>query len=720
MTIFNTSECVGLTLITGILDGEPVWYATSSSTATTRNGETYQPGLISYSRSSIVLSSPRQWVNLIKCEHFILSTDTEPTFTFQRRVSTMSTLRGIQTLTLENIIWNVNLQSVQSRRRWQYRGENCGWDGANINVFNQRTSDPSEDVCAKTVEACQLRFGTDRALRYSEPPEGRQTTIRATRTESRVIPEGRRSRSIELNTNTELSKQEALKRVRKTFTNPDRVRDLRIDNISTRKRRYGTSRDFMEGSLVSTVRFSFFVRERTVNSTINELVTFQWRLEGFKINPIFGRVSNYITEVNLISDHYNDRYIGLLPNNTHSISGATVRNPPASLLTVGQMSLYWNSIEWYAAEILEGTNLTVEGVEIDIHTGSVSNDGTYTPPTTLPSNSDLRSSSPVRSWTRNPFLHALHLLHDIYSTPLTLIDLRSFYELASSNTSEVFDGIVDVENNPHQSLIDIFGNAAKYINGYQGWRLQYPTFDPVQIITKDDYQDYTETLSEYLPISLIGDQVGPNINGITKEAQGNTPFSQRWEGLTESTQRTVSTTIQSKKRYLIYDLDLVATSLTFGTSDNSFGMAAIPNETHQPLIIELKWGNGVARKALSRIRLSTGVRSTRVYEKDDSLLSAYNISNYQTDDFFISAVPVNGIVWPEQGSSWIEEVDEPINWRILESDSNGKILFRAEGENERNYLQNAVPIPSSTQGTQIPIDQWNLIDGVGLWDDSLG
>jgi lambda family phage minor tail protein L len=60
---------------------------------------------------------------------------------------------------------------------WIYRGSdgNCGYTGsAYFNLSNQRVLTLAEDACAKTVDACQLRFGKNAYLRHGGFPTGRR------------------------------------------------------------------------------------------------------------------------------------------------------------------------------------------------------------------------------------------------------------------------------------------------------------------------------------------------------------------------------------------------------------------------------------------------------------------------------------------------------------------------------------------------------------------
>lgn len=50
-------------------------------------------------------------------------------------------------------------QIIQQSCMWRYRGTECGWTGSRYDKNNQPTTDPAEDICAKTLSACKARFG---------------------------------------------------------------------------------------------------------------------------------------------------------------------------------------------------------------------------------------------------------------------------------------------------------------------------------------------------------------------------------------------------------------------------------------------------------------------------------------------------------------------------------------------------------------------------------
>lgn len=52
-----------------------------------------------------------------------------------------------------------NRQIIQNSCPWKYRGTECGWTGGYYNANNQSTT-AANDVCAKTLSACRVRFGT--------------------------------------------------------------------------------------------------------------------------------------------------------------------------------------------------------------------------------------------------------------------------------------------------------------------------------------------------------------------------------------------------------------------------------------------------------------------------------------------------------------------------------------------------------------------------------
>jgi lambda family phage minor tail protein L len=54
---------------------------------------------------------------------------------------------------------------------WAYRGAECGYvDQRYYDQFNRPVPFPSQDKCAKTVEACKIRFGANSELRHGGFP----------------------------------------------------------------------------------------------------------------------------------------------------------------------------------------------------------------------------------------------------------------------------------------------------------------------------------------------------------------------------------------------------------------------------------------------------------------------------------------------------------------------------------------------------------------------
>lgn len=55
---------------------------------------------------------------------------------------------------------------------WQYRDpDTCGYVGATrFTLSNQRTLDPAQDKCSRSITACRLRFGANGVLRHSGFP----------------------------------------------------------------------------------------------------------------------------------------------------------------------------------------------------------------------------------------------------------------------------------------------------------------------------------------------------------------------------------------------------------------------------------------------------------------------------------------------------------------------------------------------------------------------
>lgn len=58
-----------------------------------------------------------------------------------------------------------------SRCQWRYRGDGCGYSGTNyFKIDGTVTYNSSEDVCAKSTDACKLRFGEKAELPYGGFP----------------------------------------------------------------------------------------------------------------------------------------------------------------------------------------------------------------------------------------------------------------------------------------------------------------------------------------------------------------------------------------------------------------------------------------------------------------------------------------------------------------------------------------------------------------------
>lgn len=54
---------------------------------------------------------------------------------------------------------------------WLYRGAECGYAGtAKYTINNEPTNDPNQDICAKTLKACELRFGSSSILPFGGFP----------------------------------------------------------------------------------------------------------------------------------------------------------------------------------------------------------------------------------------------------------------------------------------------------------------------------------------------------------------------------------------------------------------------------------------------------------------------------------------------------------------------------------------------------------------------
>lgn len=53
---------------------------------------------------------------------------------------------------------------------WLYRSSECGWTGGYYTLTNQSTTDQTQDQCAKTLVACQTRFGQSVDLPFGGAP----------------------------------------------------------------------------------------------------------------------------------------------------------------------------------------------------------------------------------------------------------------------------------------------------------------------------------------------------------------------------------------------------------------------------------------------------------------------------------------------------------------------------------------------------------------------
>jgi lambda family phage minor tail protein L len=49
---------------------------------------------------------------------------------------------------------------------WKYRGVECGWTGRYFDINNRPTLDSKLDVCSKSIDACQKRFGKNAPLPF--------------------------------------------------------------------------------------------------------------------------------------------------------------------------------------------------------------------------------------------------------------------------------------------------------------------------------------------------------------------------------------------------------------------------------------------------------------------------------------------------------------------------------------------------------------------------
>lgn len=62
-------------------------------------------------------------------------------------------------------------QIIQNICPWKYRGAECGYTGSNyFNADDDTVGSLAQDVCAKNISSCQLRFGTNTALPFGGFP----------------------------------------------------------------------------------------------------------------------------------------------------------------------------------------------------------------------------------------------------------------------------------------------------------------------------------------------------------------------------------------------------------------------------------------------------------------------------------------------------------------------------------------------------------------------
>ncbi len=48
-------------------------------------------------------------------------------------------------------------RSIGKNCSWRYRGQECSYSGGGYTIGNQPTSDPTQDVCRKSLSACEVR-----------------------------------------------------------------------------------------------------------------------------------------------------------------------------------------------------------------------------------------------------------------------------------------------------------------------------------------------------------------------------------------------------------------------------------------------------------------------------------------------------------------------------------------------------------------------------------
>lgn len=51
-------------------------------------------------------------------------------------------------------------RSISRNCSWRYRGENCAYSGQGYTLNNRPTTDPVQDICAKSLSACEVRGNT--------------------------------------------------------------------------------------------------------------------------------------------------------------------------------------------------------------------------------------------------------------------------------------------------------------------------------------------------------------------------------------------------------------------------------------------------------------------------------------------------------------------------------------------------------------------------------
>ena len=62
-------------------------------------------------------------------------------------------------------------QIIQNYCPWKYRGAECGYTGPAYTLSDVATTDPTQDVCAKTLTACRVRFsGTNEIVPFGGFP----------------------------------------------------------------------------------------------------------------------------------------------------------------------------------------------------------------------------------------------------------------------------------------------------------------------------------------------------------------------------------------------------------------------------------------------------------------------------------------------------------------------------------------------------------------------